>query len=137
MSRRLLLLGPLCAMLLSGCGGGATRVGAKVISGDISFVVVADQSDPRLKGEGIAGATIQVHGGAERGGALLGSAKSDAKGNLTISIKDNSVLMRPAEFSATAEGFGPASSVMQIPPADKRLLFILKPAGAAPPKGGG
>jgi hypothetical protein len=120
--------------LVAGCGGQASRISGKVIRGDISFLVVVDSSDPRLKGEGLPGAQVEVRSTPERGAVLLAGATSDAKGNLTLAVRDGSAILRPAEFSASLDGYVPTSSVMSIPPADKRLLIMLKPGGAGTPK---
>ncbi len=124
--------GLLAAGALTGCSVGPSIVNGKVIRGDISFIVMVDATDPRLKGEGLPGAAVDLYSSNERGATLLSHAVSDAKGNLVFSIKEGDVLMQPAEFDAAKEGFARTSTVMAIPPVDKRVLVILKPNGSSP-----
>ena len=129
---------PACAAaisaILTGCGGGASTIKGKVIRGDISFLVVVEASDPRLRGDGLPGAQVQINASTSRGGALLAESTSDARGNVSLAVRDSAALLRPAEFSAELNGYARTSSVMSIPAADKRLLVILKPGGASTPK---
>ncbi len=119
--------------VLPGCGGGPSAMSGKVIRGDISFFVIVEANDPRLRGDGLAGAHITVNAVSGRGGALLAEGTSDSKGNVSLSVKDTAALLRPAEFTADLDGYTRTSSVMNLPPTDKRLLILLKPTapGAA------
>jgi len=124
----------LAVLALGGCQGGPTSVKGKVIRGDISFVVAVDASDPRLKGEGLAGAEVQVTAVSARGAALLAEGKSDANGNLKLSVRDTEALLRPAEFSAELDGYTRTSAEMSIPPGDKLILIMLRPSSTGTAK---
>ena len=116
------------AYTLAGCGGGATKVVGKVIGGNISFVGVVDSSDARLKGDGIVGAHLVVRTRPDRDAAQVGQATSGPKGEFTIPVSDSAALLQPAEFTAEKEGYLRASTVMNVPPVDKRVLVILRSA---------
>jgi hypothetical protein len=116
-----------CAFL-GGCSVGATKVSGKVIRGDLSFILVVDASDERLKADGLPGAQVQMHQGADRGGKLVGEVTSDEKGNFVIPVKETAAILRAVELSATKEGYARSMGEMSIPPVSQRILVILKPS---------
>jgi hypothetical protein len=123
-----LFLASLAIAALPGCGGGPAKISGKVIPGNVSFVGLADTSDERLKGDGIAGAKVGVYSEPEKGGTLVGQTTSDSRGNFTVSVDAGSIL-RPAEFRAERDGYVTASTVMSIPPSNRQVLMILKAGG--------
>jgi hypothetical protein len=118
------------AMAAGGCGGGPSKIEGKVIKGQISFAVTVEGSDGRMKEDGLAGVEVEAYAPAERGGGLLGAARTDGKGNFALNIRDSGAMLRPVEFTASAPGYIPASGVMSVPPTDKRVLILLKPGAA-------
>ena len=133
-SFRLPLLLCALAFCLGGCGGGASKINGKVVRGDLSFIILVDANDPRLKGEGLPGAHVAIRSVASRGGGLLADGTSDKSGNVTLSVRDAGALLRPAEFSAELEGYQRTTAEMSIPPVDKRILVLLKPGAPGPGK---
>jgi len=57
-------------------------INGKVIRGDLSFLVVVDSTDSRLKGEGLPGATVQIGAVTERGPRSWAAARPMPKGNV-------------------------------------------------------
>jgi len=127
------LLLALAAIPLTGCQQAAPVTG-KVIRGDVSFIGVVEASDERLKLIGLQGAEVTATNdpNSPAAAAVLAKATSDAKGNFSLRIADQSTLTRATGFTAKKEGFLPASSAMPMPSEDRRLLVILKPMGPAP-----
>ena len=126
MSKMLLAL--LACTFLSGCTGGATMVKGKVIRGDLSFILAVDEADPRLSTAGLPDAKVAIYRGVEQGGSLIAEEETNEKGDFSIPVKDSKTLLRQAGFSASKEGFAPASSTMSIPPVSQRVLVIMKPS---------
>jgi hypothetical protein len=107
-------------------------VKGKVITGNLSFVAVVDQGDARLKSEGLTEALVAMRADVGTvGGFQFGEAKTDQRGDFTVKFKEQNVFLKPVEFSATKDGYQPARGVMNIPPAERRLLIIVAPNKAA------
>jgi len=124
-----------------GCSGTASVKG-KAIQGEVSFMGVGDAGDERLKAAGLKEVEVNITSDPGRSSATttLGHATTDATGNFSIRITDQSSYSRQAGFSARKEGYISTTGLMPLPPADLRLLIILQPAGrptsapaAAPP----
>lgn len=118
----------LTVMLLGGCAA-STSISGKVIQGPVGFVGIVDATDDRFKSDGVADAKVVVTKNPQEGGVRIGESASDAKGNFSVVVQDQSSLIRPAGVSASAPGFQPVSTVMNIPPASQRVLIILKSTG--------
>jgi hypothetical protein len=112
-----------------GCGASASMVNGRVIKGDLSFILVVDASDPRLKEPGLAGANVAMSNTSASGGASIARVTSDSVGNVALPVRDTAALFRPAVFTAELEGYQRTTSEMSIPPTNKRVLVILKPTG--------
>ncbi len=111
---------------LGGCAM-RTAVRGRVIPGNLSFVCVVDQSDPRLKQAGIAGVTVESRSDEGRdAGVLFGATQSTEDGSFTLTFKEQPSLMKPVRMTGTMAGYNPAGESFSLPPADKRLLIILK-----------
>jgi len=130
---RFVALAVLAVAPLAGCQTGASMmITGKVITGNLSFIGAVDPSDERLKGAGVEGATISARKVVEnQAGNAIGEIKSGKDGTFKLPVKDQSAFMRQTQIDATKEGYLGASATMPFPPADRRLLVILKPEGPA------
>lgn len=120
----------------AGCNN-ASIVKGKVIPGNLNFIVLVDERDERLKSDGLADVEVTARGDIGKvAGMVLGKAKSNPKGDFSLSIKEQSVLLKPVEFSATVDGHPAARETLSIPPESRRVLVIIKrdPASRPPPK---
>jgi len=115
---------------VSGCSQ-THAIKGKVIPGNLSFVAVVDRGDERLKTEGLADATIEARADVGNvGGFLFGEAKSDAKGDFTMTFKEQGVFLKPVEFTVMKDGMQTARGTMNLPSDQRRLLIIMTPVRA-------
>ncbi len=118
-------------------GGCSLRnaIKGRVIQGNVSFVCVVDQTDPRLQTAGVAGVAVESKADEGRdAGTVFATTQSSEDGSFTLTFKEQPSLMKPVRMSGKLAGYNPASESMMLPPADKRLLIILKKqADSKPP----
>jgi hypothetical protein len=127
-----LAMSVLLSLALGGCGS-AVRTQGKVIQGEISFIGGVSESDERLKGPGIAGASIAARGTGAQSSATLATATSGSAGEFSLSIQDQRVLMNPVEYWTRKDGYVDARATLPPLASDQRLLVILKPSSSEPP----
>lgn len=114
--------------MLTGCAGYQLR--GKVIDGPTPAVLVVPDNDPRLKNNGLMGATVRVTVDPQQmRPKQLTPAITDESGAFAIPIEEFGagaleyeveVLARLSEFRAT-------HSLLPMPGSNKRLLIIMSP----------
>lgn len=111
------------SLLAVGCA--PVSVKGKIISGNLSVITSVPNSDSRLEGPGVEGATITAVQEARETISL--SATSDKDGLFSIPLKGDSALGQAMSFQVEAEGFLPARVSMPTPTPNETLLIVLKP----------
>ncbi len=116
------------ASALVGCGSTYTLKG-KVIQGDISFIAVVAQDDPRLEGAGVSGVAIELETDPDRlNKETIGEVVTAGDGSFSIGVdRVGAGLFRyDIGISAEKRGFEIARSQFNLPPSDRRVLVIMR-----------
>lgn len=112
---------------LGGCSSYALR--GRVVEGDASMVLVVDESDPRLKGPGVPGATVTLVLDPERlSREPAGGGMADGSGEFSISVGEfgAGVLEFDALVTGEAKGFIPAEGMFPLPGQGERVLIMMQ-----------
>lgn len=124
--------------LLVGCGP-SYQLQGKVIEGDISFITVVSQDDPRLDGPGIAGVSIKLVSDPNKlNKETLGEVISSGDGSFTIGIDlvGAGFFRYDAGISAERKGYEYTMSQFKLPSGDRRVLIMLRSGSTNAPTGG-
>ena len=126
-----------CALLafigvqLFGCGGvSGYQLKGKVIKGDISFIAIVADDDPRLTDPGIPGVRIALQSDPDKlNKETLGEAVSSGDGSFSIRVDrvGAGFFMYDVGLSADRRGFERTTSQFKLPPGDRRVLIMLRP----------
>ena len=116
----------LCVQFVCGCS--AYELKGRVVGGDVSWVGVVDQSDPRLNNSGLAGVQVAlVNDPMKINRERIGGAFSDAAGEISIPVDEPGAgwMIYDIGVYASKRGYTDAQGFFRLPPKDKRLLIML------------
>jgi hypothetical protein len=127
----LTLAAVLCAgagALLGGCD--APVVNTKVIRGDVSFVALVRNDDPRLEEPGVSGVRLQFYSDPNSlGRKPLGQAMTDPSGFAAhpVELPAAGLARYEIELIARKEGYAHARGTFIMPGPDQTVLVFLNP----------
>ena len=127
-SRRplVVMFGLLACALLSGCGG--TRIGGKVLRGDIGTVVIVNSTDPRLSQPGIGGIEIELSTPvAGRGGrVVLATGVTDDTGAFSLNAGPAKKLPSRLSIRASGENEYEVRNTIFRPQTGEQVLVLMR-----------
>lgn len=122
------------------CGGcGAYELQGAVVLGDISYIALVDESDPRLTGDGVAGVQVMLETDpSSLNREVVGTAVSGPDGSFTIPVDEIGAGFLEYEVAvrARAPGYLSTEQWFRLPPSRKRVLVSLAPGQDPPDRSG-
>lgn len=102
----------------------------KVVEGEISYIAVVEEDDPRLAEPGIHAASVELWNDPTRlNRELIGQVMSDQTGAFSIPVEEVGAgfLIYDVGVKASRPEFVPTELNFRLPPQDKRILIMLQP----------
>lgn len=137
MTRRAVQAAWLVAAFAAAAGCSPYTVRGKVIQGDVSFVAVVEDSDPRLVGPGLSGASVELWTDPEKlNRKRVAVQTSDSNGDFAMPFSETGagLLQYDVGVVARRDGYSGAETNIGLPSSSKRLLIMMKPGASRVPK---
>jgi len=139
LKRRIALaVGALALALCFGTGCSSYSLKGKVIEGDISYVAIVGQDDPRLQQEGIGSVSLRLETDPDKiSRETAGEGLSQADGSFSVPFNQmgGGVLLYDVGLSARKPGYETVEHAFRLPPKNRRILVIMRPGSAGPEEG--
>lgn len=128
-----LIVGMLALPFLAACG--PYKMHGRVVEGDVSYIAVVDEADPRLNGVGLEGVLLRAQlDPGTLSTKTVSQETSDAAGNFSLPVDEWGAGMLDMESAVLARrrGFKSAEGTFKLPSSGRRVLIVLAP-GQDPP----
>ncbi len=106
----------------------------KVIEGDISYVAIVGQDDPRLEEDGVGGVVLRLETDPDRiNRETVGEGLSQPDGSFSVPFNQlgGGVLLYDVGLRARKPGYETVEHSFRLPPKNRRVLVIMRPGKSA------